>query len=138
MINRYYAMSVCLHMYGQNTQVRLYIHNISKVGTTFAQWCTSWCRQPRAYVQTLGTNPRGVMCLFDGGPVEVQAPCWVAHQLLVLGSSFVVVACLISSHLTMKQLLQIIVCDDNSLAIVSNEGSIESPRPPPSICMVDR
>ena len=28
------------------------------------------------------------MCLLDGVPVELQDPHWVAHQWLVLGSSF--------------------------------------------------
>ena len=102
MINRYYAMSVCLHMYGQNTQVRLYIHNISKVGTTFAQWCTSWCRQPRAYVQTPDTNSKCIMCILDCVPVKIQAPRLMAHRRLVLSISFVFLAHQNLSHLTVE------------------------------------
>ena len=70
------------------------------------------------------------MCLLDGAPVEVQALRWVAHQQLVLGSFFVVVACLlylISIHLTMEQSSQIIVCSDYSFVVVAKEGLIESP-----------
>ena len=41
-------------------------------------------------VQTLGTNPRVIMCLLYGVPVEVHAPRLVAHQWVILSSSFVV------------------------------------------------
>ena len=40
--------------------------------------------------------------LLVGVVVEVQALRWVAYHQLVFGSSFVVVAHLISSHLTMR------------------------------------
>ena len=53
-----------------------------------AQRCTSWCHQLRSWVQTLGTNQRGIMCLFVCVPVKVQFPCWEVHQQLVSGSSF--------------------------------------------------
>ena len=51
---------------------------------------------------------------------------------------FVVVARLISSHLTIEQPLQIIICDGYSFEAVANEDSMESPRPVLSICMVGR
>ena len=39
-------------------------------------------------VQTLGTNPRGIMYLVDGVLVWVQALRLVVHQKLVFASSF--------------------------------------------------
>ena len=52
------------------------------------QRCTSWCRQPRAYVRSSGTNSRGTMCLLDIMLFGVQAPRWVVHRRLVVASSF--------------------------------------------------
>ena len=67
------------------------------------------------------------MCFPDGAPVEVQTQRWAARQWFVLGSSFVVVAYLISSHVTMEQPLQIMIFNGNSFAMVAREGSTESP-----------
>ena len=50
------------------------------------------------------------MCYLDGVAIEVQTPCCVAHQRLVLGSFFVIVAHEISSYLTIRQQSQIVYC----------------------------
>ena len=62
-----------------------YLKN-GRPATSLAQRCTSWRRQPKACVWTPGTNQRGIMYLLDGTLVKIQAPCWVAHQQIVLGS----------------------------------------------------
>ena len=49
---------------------------------------------------------------------------------------FVVVARQISSHLSMEQLSQIIVCEGYSFAMVENEGLMESPQSTSSIHIV--
>ena len=54
------------------------------------------------------------------------------------GLFFVVVARLTSSHLTMEQPSQIVVCDDYFYVKLANEGSMESPQPHLSIHMVSR
>ena len=72
-------------------------------------------------IQDLCSNPghqfKGhYVPLFNGVLVKVQAPHWVAHQQLVLGSFFVVVARQISSHLTMgipvayRRLQRLFIC----------------------------
>ena len=53
-----------------------------------AQRCTSWCHQLRSWVQTLGVNLRGIMCLLVDVFFRVRAPCWEVRQQLVFGSSF--------------------------------------------------
>ena len=76
------------YIYGQNTHVQSHTHKIATVATSLAQRCTSLCCQSRACFRTLGTNTRSIVCLLDGVSVEVQPLHWVAHQWLVLGSSF--------------------------------------------------
>ena len=63
-------------------------HKLAVQLNALAQRCTSWCPQPRPCVRTLGTKPRGIMCLLVGVVAKVQAPRWVACQWLVLSSSF--------------------------------------------------
>ena len=72
----------------RKARVRYKTHKIARRATALAQRCTSWCREPRAYVRTLGTNPRCIMCLLDGVLIGIQAPRWVVHQRLLFSSSF--------------------------------------------------
>ena len=94
---------------------------------TLAQWCTSWCHQLRSWVQTLGINQRGIMCLLVGVLLDVQVPCWEVHQqLIVFGSSF----CHCSSsileppdHENTRHKSSFVT----AIPAVANEGSFESP-----------
>ena len=74
----------------------------------------------------------------DGVFVEVQAPRWVVHQQFIFASFLAVLAREISNHQLWEYPLQTMICDGYSFAMVANEGSMENPRPPPSIRMVGR
>ena len=65
----------------------MYSHNITEVATVLTEWCTFWCRQPRACVWTFDTSTRGILCFLDCMLVKVQAPRLTAHQRLDLRSS---------------------------------------------------
>ena len=84
-LNRICAMAIYIRLkraraarYSQNHQTS----NLSCLAVT------SWNRQPRLCVRTLGTNPGGCMCLLDCVPVKVQALPLAMHQGLDLCSSF--------------------------------------------------
>ena len=40
-------------------------HEFGSAANALAQWCTSWCHQPRACIRNPGVNPRGIMRLLD-------------------------------------------------------------------------
>ena len=105
-----------------------------------AQWCTSWDGQPWPCVRAPGTKPRGIMCLLVGVVARVQAPRWVVCQRFVLSSSFGGCG---SSNLEPPTMgiavaLSSIAAAIPLHALVTNDGSLESQRPPPSIHMVGR
>ena len=52
---------------------QLNLRKLAMILNTLAQWCTSWCHQPRACVQTQGINRRGIMRLLDDVVLDVQA-----------------------------------------------------------------
>ena len=88
--------------------------------------------EPRAPIQGASCASR-IVCLSRFKP----RPGWRTKGL-IWALLFVVVARLISGHLTMEQPSQITICDGYSFTTVTNEGSMESPQRVPSICMVGR
>ena len=65
---------MCFCQFCKRTLVGIKSREIGRVANALAQWCASWRHQPNVYVQNLGINQRGIICLLDGVTLGVKAP----------------------------------------------------------------